>query len=560
VWPALVTAAAGAAHLAVALRTDRFVATVGEARLAAAIFGERGAQVGDIPLPAADRFAVRQLAAVETLLPTAGVPAIDAARWAALLLGFVSVVLLWPVLRDLAVGPAPSAVASALVGVVPPVVALHAGVSAAAPAAMWLVLAAALAALVRGHAVPAAVAAAMAALTSPLAAAALLALAAHLLYAKAVGAGLPTAARILIIGTSAAAALAIAAAAAGTGPLAGVGGPIVGTGTTLVVVAVGLVLAWLARTRTPELRPAITPVLLMLAVAIMPGTGRSAALLIALPFLAVLVAVLLEPVAARIPAGRRAGVAAVPLTALAVALVVGLLAVVNARPVPSSSLAGWASSELGPDAVVRADALDRADLLAGGVPGERLRDLAEPAAPGELLMVSERPGNGVDAPDVPGCVGLATLAAVPRGAGGAPTTICATGPVEPMIAEQAERARFGALLVSNPALQLAPPAVEALEAGIVDPRVVLMLAGLAGPRQLEIADFPLAPLEPPYAVRRHVLLTTVNGLPAAGDPLPLVRTWLSGQQPPFVPTTIEPDGSALLVGYPAPVPTGLIAR
>ena len=175
-----------------------------------------------------------------------------------------------------------------------------------------------------------------------------------------------------------------------------------------------------------------------------------------------LVAVLLEPVAARSPPADAAGVAAVPLTALAVALVVGLLAVVNARPVPSSSLAGWASSELGPDAVVRADALDRADLLAGGVPAERLRDLAEPAAPGELLMVSERPGNGVDAPDVPGCVGLATLAAVPRGAGGAPTTICATGPVEPMIAEQAERARFGALLVSNPALQLAPPAVEAL--------------------------------------------------------------------------------------------------
>jgi hypothetical protein len=52
VWPVLVTAAAGAAHLAVALRADRLVATVGEARLAAAIFAERGA----VPLPAADRF------------------------------------------------------------------------------------------------------------------------------------------------------------------------------------------------------------------------------------------------------------------------------------------------------------------------------------------------------------------------------------------------------------------------------------------------------------------------------------------------------------------------
>ena len=177
-----------AAHLAVAMRTDRFVATVGEARLAAATFAERGAEVGDIPLPAADRFAVRQLAVVETLLPTAGVPAIDAARWAALLLGFLSVVLLWPVLRDLAVGPAPSAVASALVGVVPPVVALHAGITAAAPAAMWLVAGrGARRTGAQATRSAAAVAAAMAALTSPLAAAALLALAAHLLYDQGCG-------------------------------------------------------------------------------------------------------------------------------------------------------------------------------------------------------------------------------------------------------------------------------------------------------------------------------------------------------------------------------------
>ena len=54
-------------------------------------------------------------------------------------------------------------------------------------------------------------------------------------------------------------------------------------------------------------------------------------------------------------------------------------AVVNARPAPPTSLARWATSELGPNAVLHADPLDRAELLAGGVAAERLRDLDAPA-------------------------------------------------------------------------------------------------------------------------------------------------------------------------------------
>jgi len=38
-----------------------------------------------------------------------------------------------------------------------------------------------------------------------------------------------------------------------------------------------------------------------------------------------------------------------------------------------------------------------------------------------------------------------------------------------------------------------------------------------------------------------------------------VRTWFAAQQSPFVPNSIEVRGNALLIGYPAPTPTGLIA-
>ena len=541
------------------MRGDRFVATVGEARLAAAAFAARGTELGDIALPSADRFAVRQFAVVETLLPTGGLPVVDAARCAALAFGLLSVVLLWPVLRALGAGAVPAAVATGLVGVLPPVVFLHAGVTGAAPATAWLVIAAALAASARRRVAPAAVAAIPAALTAPLAGAVLLALAAHLAHDRVLAGRLPSAARLPVALATGAAAVAVAAAAAGNGPLAGTGGPVVGLGLTLTVVVAGVVLSWLAWAQHPELRPGLTPAVLLLAVALVPGAARSAALLLVLPFLALVFAMLAEPLVAATPE-RSTAVAAVPLTALALAAVVGLLAVVNTPPAPPTGLAGWVSSEIGPNVAIRADPLDRAELSASGIAAERLLDLGQPARPGELMVVTDRPATGAP-PAAPRCVALATLATVPRGAGGAPTTVCPAAPPEPAtaVAEQAARARFGTALTRNPSLELQPEAAAALQAGLVDPRVVLVLADLASPRRLAVDDFPVEPLEPPYALRRHVLLSAVDGLPASGDPQPLVRTWFAAQQSPFVPNSIEARGEALLIGFPAPTPTGLIA-
>jgi hypothetical protein len=337
---------------------------------------------------------VRQLAVVETLLPTGDLPVVDAARAAALAFGFLTVVLLWPVLRAVGARPVPAAVSTGLIGVLPPVVVLHAGISAAAPAAMWLVVTAVLVASARRRIAWAVVAAGLAALTAPLAATALLALAAHLIHARVVGSRLPSAARLPVVLGAGSAAVAVAVAAAGNGPLAGVGGPVVGLGTTLAVVGTGVVLAGLAWSRHPEVRPALTPALLLLGVALVPGAARSAALLLVLPFLAVVFALLAEPVVAALPA-RSPVVSAVPLTALALAAVVGLLAVVNAPPAPPSALAGWVRSELDRDVVLRADPLDRAELAANGVAADRLRDLAEPGRPGELMVVTDRPATGV---------------------------------------------------------------------------------------------------------------------------------------------------------------------
>ena len=211
---------------------------------------------------------------------------------------------------------------------------------------------------------------------------------------------------------------------------------------------------------------------------------------------------------------------------------------VNTTPTPPTGLAGWVSSEIDPNVVLRADPLDRAELSVSGIAAERLRDLGEPARPGDLMVVTDRPATGAADEAAPRCVAIATLAVVPRGAGGAPTSVCPAAPLAPetVVAEQAARARFGAALARNPSLELQPEAAAALQAGLVDPRLVLVLADLASPRRLAVEDFPVEPPEPPYALRRHVLLGAVDGLPASGDPQSLIRTWFAASSARSSPT------------------------
>ena len=143
-------------------------------------------------------------------------------------------------------------------------------------------------------------------------------------------------------------------------------------------------------------------------------------------------------------------------------------------------------------------------------------------------MVTNRPTNGVPVPPVPQCVAIATLASVPRGAGGSPTAVCPVARVEPAVAaaEQAGAPGSAARWPATPRSSCSRPPPPRCRPGSWTRGVVLMLADLASPRRLAIADFPVAAYEPPYALRRRVLLTAVDGMPASGDPQPLcARGW-----------------------------------
>ena len=560
-WPVLVAAAAAAAHLAVAVRGDRFVATVGEARLAAATFAARGAELGDITLPCGGpvrRAAVRRRGDAPAHRQLSGGRRHEVRRPGVRV----------PVCRAAVACPArPRDGAGARRrrggtgrGGAPgrrPACGHHrrrtgddvarrgGGAGRVRPAARR-------AGRRRGRDRR----------PHPLAAAALLVLAAHLAHDRVLGGRLPTAARLPAVVAMGAAAVGVATAAAGNGPLAGIGGPVVGLGATLTVVAVGVVLSWLAWTQHPQLRPALTPAVLLLAVALVPGAARSAALLLVLPFLAVVFALLAEPVVATL-ADRSTAVPAVPVTALALATVVGLLAVVNTAPTPPTGLAGWVSSEIDPNVALRADPLDRAELSASGIAAERLRDLGEPGAAG-------RPDGG-DGPAGDRCrrrgraplrrdrhagrrsarsrrrphVGVPGRPARPGDRGG---RAGGPGPVR-----RRARAQPVARTAAGGGRRRCRPGWWTRGWGAC-------ARPTSASRSAGGEDFPVEPLEPPYALRRHVLLGAVDGLPASGDPslghLHLVRR---PAERPFVPNSIEVQGEALLIGYPAPTPTGLIA-
>jgi hypothetical protein len=240
--------------------------------------------------------------------------------------------------------------------------------------------------------------------------------------------------------------------------------------------------------------------------------------------------------------------------AIAVALAAVLAVPVSVAtnwPTPSGgSLTGWVTTQTGPDTVVVADTLDRAELRIAGFPTARLRTPTDPAVAGQLRLIAQRPGTEVGA-----CPSGAVLASTPSGSGGAPAVVC--GAITPATAVEAKvRARLGSALTTNTALKLDPDAATSLRDGDVDPRLMLTLAALTSAHRVGVAEFRAVPLDAPDALRRVVVLSTFDGAAPASSAL--LKTWLAGQQPPFAPGSVTADGPDLVLAYPVPSPTGLL--
>ena len=532
-----------AAHAIAAAFTSLWVATAGEARFAVAVLAVRDATITPVSLALWDRLAAIQIAAVQLLLPV-GDP-VELARWACLALGALATLLAWPVLRGFGNSVPAAAVAVGTLGVALPVLALHSGVTTAAAGVVWLSLAAALA--VRNRIRAAGIAALLAVVTVPLVAAPLLGMAAYVSLDGTLR--LPARLRTPagIIAAIVAVGVVLAAVLPGA-PFVATAGPAIPMGIALAGAALAAVVAVVALIADPLLRPVLAAAAPLVAVWLVPGPSQAAAGILIAPVVAVALGVLVDQIRERV---RHRSLRVVAAAIVAVVVVVPLI--VAARwPTPAGgSLARWVTTQTGPDTIVVADTLDRAELRIAGFPEDRLRTPADPPVPGGLRVVSERPG----APAVAPCPPEAVLAQTPMGSGGAPAVVC--GAFTPASAVEATvRARLGAQLTTNSSLQLQPVAADALRNGDVDPRLMLTLAALTSAHSVGVASFPAVRLDAPGALRRMVVLSSFDG--AAPSSSQLLRTWLAAQQAPFAPASVVANGSDLILNYPAPSPTGLL--
>jgi len=485
----------------------------------------------------------------------------------------VSAVLLWRTARGLGVPDAACAVGVLALGAVPALAPLHAVPTPAAFAGAWLLAAAVLlAGLVSGSWAPGG---------RPLVAVGVLAVIAVVLTVLLA----PDALLLLVAGVVAAAAeraprarwRALVAAVgvlllAGTRALVGrwdppVDGPspwgadrtelLVVSGTLLVV---GALTVWLL----PALRAPGTALLALTLLAVAPPSGRVPALLLALPLGALLLgalaavatARLARPVLVRRPRALLAAglIAAVVLAGLGVAAAAGLAGTPRGDlgATAHAGLVGWAEEQLPDDAVVTAEPRLAAELLhAGADPAQVLSGgdgVPVPASTGSTTGLALRATTG-RAPE-----GSATLTHFGDGTAGPVLTVVDPRPVQPTAEQETARRDLAAALLANPTTEVSAADTELLAAGQVDPRLLVLLAGIGAQYGVGIAALDPVPGEPDGALVRQAVIASVGGTPLTGDDAGAqaadrLRGWLDAQQDPYSPARVADVDSGLVIGY-----------
>jgi hypothetical protein len=289
------------------------------------------------------------------------------------------------------------------------------------------------------------------------------------------------------------------------------------------------------------------------------------------------------------PRGRRtAGVLAVVAV---VALGAGVTGVVIGRAVTSSSsasrdsgpgaisaaavgapaairdqAAAWIAGQVAASAIVACDPAMCAALHADGLPATRLLVLgtatADPLGSDVVvatLAVRNEFGTrlqGVYAPAVIASFGTGTeridvRAVAPDGTAAYQAALAA---------DRRSRISAGSQLLRNPRIIVTGGARNALSTGDVDPRLLMMLAALAGEQQLRITAFgDPSPGASPVVPLRSVEIAALGPGAGAEASLRSMLSFIDAQRQPFQPLRATLVGSsALTVEYAAPSPLGLL--
>ena len=280
-------------------------------------------------------------------------------------------------------------------------------------------------------------------------------------------------------------------------------------------------------------------------------------------------------VAGLVAAGLLAGAAAVALsgrggqgTGPPGAAAQALAAAAAAR----QSAAAWVAGQASPDAIVACDPAMCTALQAHGVPAGRLLTLTPGRSDplGSDLVVATAAVRGRFAARLAGVYAPVTLASF--GSGPARIEVRAVAPdgaaaYRAALATDARaRASAGARLLRNRSVHVSAAARPALAGGEVDPRLLAVLATLAGLHPLDVTGFgrPSPGAGAGVPLRSADIAGAAPPGPGAPVSLPGLMAILRAQRPPYRPSSLAivrtgPAGPVLRIGYPVPSPLGLLA-
>ncbi|GAA2984511.1 hypothetical protein [Actinokineospora diospyrosa] len=306
-----------------------------------------------------------------------------------------------------------------------------------------------------------------------------------------------------------------------------------------------------------RLRPLAVGVLALTAVALIPGGPGTAALILAVPPAALLIAGSIERASRpiRIPAT----VLAVALAAAAVPTWIDGLRIVTTsgvNPKPMADASRWLQENL-PTTPVVTDGITWVELVrTGRLPTAATRpgDCTTTCATQSWLVVT--PGLRLLLPNRPDLAEAAATAEVVAVFGIGYDRVEIHRPAmagAPDTEERQARMDAGMKIADSPRVAAPNTVDQALRAGRTDPRLLTTLSALAQTRPVRVTALPpVAGEDAANQPRRQALLT------AAEEPADAIAQFFTSQNGVLRPESVTTTNEGVLIRYPAGTPAGLL--